>query len=125
MTNEPDSLDDTEQLKAQIEQTREHLGQTAEQLAAKMDVKARAQAKVTDLTQRAKGTTSKLRRQAAVRADSARRQLTDKAQAPGSLKQATTKGLDGARQYRIPVVIIAVGLLMTGAAALVRTRSRR
>jgi hypothetical protein len=96
MSSEPDAPEDTEQLKAQIEQTREHLGQTAEQLVAKMDVKAQAQAKVADLTQRAKGTTSKLRRQA-----------------------------DGARQYRIPVAVMAVGLLMAGAAVLVRTRSRR
>jgi formate-dependent nitrite reductase cytochrome c552 subunit len=124
MTSGPDSPDDTEQLKAQIEQTREHLGQTAEQLVARVDVKARAQAKVTDLTQRAIRTTSKLRRQAAVRADSARSQLTDKTQTPDSLKQAVTMGLDGARKYRIPV-IIAVGLLVTGAAVLVRTRSRR
>ena len=101
MTSEPAAPDDTEQLKAQIEQTREHLGQTAEQLVAKMDVKAQAQAKVADLTQRAKGMTSKLRR------------------------QAMTNGLDDARKYRIPVAIIAVGLLMTGAAVLVRTRSRR
>lgn len=58
--------------------TREQLGQAAEQLAAKTDVKARAQAKMTDLTQRAKDTTGQFRRQAAVRADSARSQLTDK-----------------------------------------------
>ncbi|MGH3246342.1 MAG: DUF3618 domain-containing protein, partial [Trebonia sp.] len=122
---EPASPDDPEQLKAQIEQTREQLGQTAEQLVAKADVKARAQAKVTDLAQRAKGTTSQLRQQASARADSARSQLADKAQAPDSVKQGVTKGLDGARKYRVPVMIIAAGLLVTGAAILVRARSRR
>jgi hypothetical protein len=100
MTSESASPDDAEQLRAQIEQTREHIGQTAEQLVAKADVKARAQAKVTDLTQRAKGTTSQLR------------------------QQGVTKGLDGARKYRIPVMIIAGGLLVTAAAVLVRARSR-
>jgi septal ring factor EnvC (AmiA/AmiB activator) len=88
MTSGPASPDDAEQLRAQIEQTREHIGQTAEQLVAKADVKARAQAKVTDLTQRA-------------------------------------KGLDGAGKYRVPVMVIAAGLLVTGAAILVRARSRR
>lgn len=99
MTSGPASPDDPEQLRAQIEQTREQLGQTAEQLVAKADVKARAQAKVSDLTQRAKGTTSQLRRQAAAQAD-------------------------GARRYRVPMIIAAVGVLLTGAAVLIRARSR-
>ena len=59
MTNGPDAPDDAERLKAEIEHTREQLGQTAEQLVAKADVKARAQAKVSGLTQRAKSATSK------------------------------------------------------------------
>jgi Protein of unknown function (DUF3618) len=101
MTSGPATHDDPEQLRAQIEQTREELGQTAEQLVAKADVKAWAQAKMTDLTQRAKDTTSQLRRQAA------------------------TKGADGARKYRVPAAIIAAGLLMAGAALLVRSRSKR
>ena len=35
-----------EQLQAEIERTREHLGETVEQLAAKADVKARVQERV-------------------------------------------------------------------------------
>jgi Protein of unknown function (DUF3618) len=107
------SQDDAEELKAKIEQTREQLGQAAEQLAAKTDVKARAQAKMTDLTQCAKDTTGQFRRQAAVRADGARSHLADKsasvrrsaasvgdagqAQLPDSVKQAVTRGIAGAR----------------------------
>lgn len=101
MTSGPATPDDPGQLKAQIEQTREELGQTAEQLVAKADVKARAQAKMTDLTQRAKGSVSQLRRQAA------------------------TMGADGTRKYAVPAAIIAAGLLMTGAALVVRSRSKR
>lgn len=137
------SPDDPEELKAKIEQTREQLGRTAEQLAAKADVKARAQGKVTDLTQRAKGTTSQLRRQAAVRADSARSQLADKgasvrqsaasvgdagrdrlpSQVSASLQQAVTKGTEGARKHRAPL-LIAAGVLVVGA-IVVRSWTRR
>jgi hypothetical protein len=137
------SPDDAEELKAKIEQTREQLGRTAEQLAAKADVKARAQGKVTDLTQRAKDTTSQLRRQAAVRADSARSQLADKSasvrqsaasvggvgrdrlpsQAPASLQQAVTRGTAGARKHRTQL-IIAAGVLVVGV-IVVRSWTRR
>jgi hypothetical protein len=44
---------DARQLKAEIEQTRERLGATVEQLAAKADVKSRARAKATDVAGRA------------------------------------------------------------------------
>lgn len=87
MTTGPASPDDPEQLQAAIEQTREELGRTVEQLVAKTDVKARAQAKVSDLTQRAKEATSQVRHQA------------------GS-----------ARTYRKPL-IIAAGVLLAGAIA--------
>jgi Protein of unknown function (DUF3618) len=40
---------DAQQLREEIERTREHLGATVEQLAAKVDVKSRAQAKAADL----------------------------------------------------------------------------
>ena len=41
--------DEVQQLRAEIEQTRENLGATVEELAAKVDVKNRAQAKVAEL----------------------------------------------------------------------------
>jgi 2C-methyl-D-erythritol 2,4-cyclodiphosphate synthase len=40
------SADDQQQLEKEIQQTREHLGETVEALAAKVDVKARAQEKL-------------------------------------------------------------------------------
>ena len=61
--------DDPERLRAEIERTREHLGETVEQLAAKMDVPGRARAKASDLagqlTQLAKSAPAQARTQAA------------------------------------------------------------
>jgi Protein of unknown function (DUF3618) len=116
MTTGPSSPDDPEQLKAAIERTREELGRTAEQLVAKTEVKAQAQAKASDLTQRAKDATSQVRRQAVARAGSARQQLAGSYQASGPLKQAVTQGIEGARTYRKPLTI-AVGVLIAGAVA--------
>ena len=45
--------DDQQELEKEIEQTREQLGQTVEALAAKVDVKARAQEKLGQLTAQA------------------------------------------------------------------------
>ena len=123
MTSRSPSPDNPEQLKAAIERTREELGRTAEQLVAKTDVKARAQAKASDLTQRAKDATSQVRRQAAAQAGSAREQLAGSYQASGPLKKAVTQGIEGARTYRKPL-IIAVGVLIAGAVA-VRIWTRR
>jgi hypothetical protein len=47
------SADDQQELEKEIEQTREQLGQTVEALAAKVDVKARAQEKLGQLTAQA------------------------------------------------------------------------
>ena len=109
MTTGPASPDDPEQLQAAIEQTREELGRTVEQLVAKTDVKARAQAKVNDLTQRAKDATSQVRHQAAAQAGSARSQLAGRyqAQAARPLKQAATQTIQGARSHRKPLIIAA------------------
>jgi ElaB/YqjD/DUF883 family membrane-anchored ribosome-binding protein len=49
------SPDDQQELEKEIEQTRERLGETVEALAAKVDVKARAQEKLGQLTVRLKG----------------------------------------------------------------------
>jgi ElaB/YqjD/DUF883 family membrane-anchored ribosome-binding protein len=59
--------DDQQELEKEIEQTREQLGQTVEAMAAKVDVKARAQQELGQLTARLKGqaaeTTRRLRLQ--------------------------------------------------------------
>ena len=123
MTSGLPSPDDPEQLKAAIERTREELGRTAEQLVAKTDVKARTQAKASDLTQRAKDATGQVRRQAAAQAGRARTQLVSGYQASGPLNQTVTQGIEGSRAYRKPL-IIAVGVLIAGAIA-VRIWNRR
>ena len=56
----PDSVSE---IQREIEQTREHLGQTVEQLAAKADVKARARAKAGEIRARAQGKTAELSNQ--------------------------------------------------------------
>jgi Protein of unknown function (DUF3618) len=63
--------DNPRQLEAEIERTRERLGETVEALAAKADVKARAQHKVSELTGRLKS-----------KADQAKQQIT---QRPGTV----------------------------------------
>jgi len=49
------SPDNQQELEKEIEQTREQLGETVEALVAKVDVKARAQQKLGQLTARLKG----------------------------------------------------------------------
>jgi hypothetical protein len=122
----PGAPDDPEQLKAEIEETREQLGDTVDQLTAKADVKGRAQSKAADLTDRAKAKTSHARLQAAVQADSVRSQLaattaTAREQAasagqavPEPVKRVVVKGGEAARQHRKPLAI-AVGVLILGA----------
>jgi ElaB/YqjD/DUF883 family membrane-anchored ribosome-binding protein len=55
--------DDQQELEKEIEQTREQLGQTVEALAAKVDVKARAEEKLGQLTALLKGKATKVNRQ--------------------------------------------------------------
>lgn len=54
---QPTVPDDEREFREHIEQTREQLGQTVQQLAAKMDVKGMARAKAAELTGQVKGRT--------------------------------------------------------------------
>jgi predicted TIM-barrel enzyme len=124
----PAPPDDPELLKEQIEQTREHLGETVEELAAKADVKARAQETAADLRQRAKDTISQVRRQAVAAGETGRVRVSKAAvplwdATPDSVKQAVSKGTSGARQYRKQLAIVA-GVLVAGA-VVVRWWTRR
>jgi ElaB/YqjD/DUF883 family membrane-anchored ribosome-binding protein len=96
---EPGPPDDLRELQQQIEQTREQLGETVEQLVAKADIKARAQDKVSELTSRAKGKASQARAQAANGAGNARDQLASKtadvSQKVKSAGTAVTEQLSG------------------------------
>ena len=67
-----------QELRQEIEQTRERLGDTVEQLVAKTDIKGRAQAKVAGLAGRVKGKAVPARSKATDRAANARSQIAGK-----------------------------------------------
>lgn len=54
---------EAQQLKEEIERTREHLGETVAQLVAQADVKSRVQAQAAELTGRARNAALKVREQ--------------------------------------------------------------
>lgn len=146
--------DDPELLMQQIEQTREQLGETVDQLAAKVDVKSRARDKVAQLTGRAKSSTAQAREQAATRAANARGQLAgttgaarDKALSAGqaakgqlqsraataaaSVRQATPEPVrqavvkgTGAARQRPVPLAVAAAVLIVGLIALRQWRKR-
>ena len=87
--------DDPEQLRQDIERTREQLGETVEALVAKADVKAQAKDKVGQLTGKLKGTTAQAKEQASARAAQAREQLatrTNDAKQAATANGATVQG---------------------------------
>jgi Protein of unknown function (DUF3618) len=120
--------DDVQQVQQEIEQTREHLGDTVEQLAAKADVKARARDKAAELAGRMESTTSWARQQAAGRAESLRGQIAAAGApawkaTPEEIRRAVTKGASSAKERRVPLAVIAGALLF--ACLAVRRRRRR
>jgi len=84
------------EIQQEIEQTREHLGQTVEQLAAKADVKARAQAKAGEMRARAQAKATEL---------------------SGRVTQGQTM-----RYYRWPLAVTTAGLLVIAAGLVWRQR---
>ena len=149
-TNGSPPPDNVQELQQEIEQTREQLGDTVEQLVANADVKARARGKAAELAGRVKGEAGQARAQAAARAGSVRDQLTRNVAAAGrrgaylgaaakdqvlaaggsvwdatpeQARQAVAKGAGTAKRHRLPLAV-AVGVLMAGFAA-VRWRRRR
>jgi ElaB/YqjD/DUF883 family membrane-anchored ribosome-binding protein len=76
------SPDDQQELEKEIERTREQLGETVEALAAKVDVKARAQEKLSQLTGRLKGKAIEATRQLRLqdKANRAKQQVTQAGQ---------------------------------------------
>lgn len=86
------SPDDPQHLKEEIERTREHLGETVQQLAAKTDVKAIACGKTAELTGRARASLEPMRR-------------------------VTAKGPSTAREYRASLALAGVSVLLGSVAA--------
>lgn len=99
---------DAQQLREEIERTREHLGETVEQLAAKADVKGRAQARAAELagqvTRQARNAVTQGREQAA---------------------RARKQGAGAARQYRVPLSAAVAAGLLAAVAFIVWQRSKR
>jgi hypothetical protein len=90
------------ELQQEIEQTREHLGQTVDELAAKADVKSRAQAKTADVKSRARAKTAEVKRKAA--------------DASGQVRRSQVV------QRRWPLAAVAVGVILIGSIAVWRRR---
>jgi hypothetical protein len=103
-------------LRQEIERTREQLGETVDQLAAKADVQGRARAKAAELAGRAKGTAAQARTQAAAQFGNVRGQLQARAApvreaTPEPVRRAVAKGASTAQQRRVPLAMAAVTLI--------------
>ena len=105
-TGMPAAADNPERIKAEIERTRQQLGDTVERLVAKTDVKRRARAEVTALTGRVRTTLTSTGRSAT-----------------GSARQTMGKGASTASENRVPLAIGAgVMLVVFSLAIWQRTR---
>ena len=98
---------DAQRLRAEIERTREDLGATVEQLAAKLDVKSRARVEAAELAGRIKGTGAQIR-----------------LAAPGYAKRVIAQGTRIGREQRVPLSV-AAGAGVLAVASLVIWRRRR
>jgi hypothetical protein len=94
--------DGQQALQEEIERTREHLGETVEALAAKVDVKARAQEKARQLTELLKSTAAQGRDRAVTAAASISKST------PEPVKEAAGNASAATRQNRGPLAA-AVG----------------
>ena len=92
----PAMPDEAQQIRAEIERTREHLGATVEQLAARVDVKSRARAQAAQLA----------------------------GQARSQLEKARSQAVSVARDHRVPLAAAAAGAL-TAVCLAIWQRSRR
>jgi hypothetical protein len=90
--------DDPQQLEREIERTRERLGQTVQEMAARADVKSRARAKAAAATGRVKSTTVQAGKNAAARAGNVRSQVAG--QAGAARQKAMSAGSAGKDQLR-------------------------
>lgn len=135
---------DPEQLRQDIERTREELGETVEALIAKADVKARARERVGELSGRLREATTQAREQATAKVGQARSQIagrsadakhaaagtavpTDQLQAraaavgqtlrgatPDPVQKAAQRAMATASQRRVMIAAAAVGVVVVG-----------
>jgi hypothetical protein len=127
---------DDQALQQEIEQTREALGETVEQLVAKTDVKGRARARAARLTRQVKGKTAQVhakagaadvrsqiegktvmaRQKAAAASGMAKTQLRERAApvwqaAPEPARRAAVTAASMAKQRRVPLMAAAAALI--------------
>ena len=93
------------ELQEEIEQTRERLGQTVEELVAKADVKARAQAKAAEVKVKAQDKAADVKSRAVGMSGNVRQ------------SQLVQRGW--------PLVAIVAGAILIGSSFVVRSRQRR
>jgi hypothetical protein len=128
--------DDARQLELEIERTREHLGETVQELVAKADVKGRALAKATEVSGQCKSSMVQARNQVARNTAAARQKAASTGRAgkdqlrgrvaaagapaweamPEQVRRAVTKGATGARQHWMPLAV-AAGVVIIGCLA--------
>ena len=130
------AADDPQQLEAEIERTREQLGETVQELAGRADVKGRARARAAEARRNATARAGSVRSQVASRTVAARQKVTSagadrkdqlrtRAAAVGApvweatperVRGAVTKGANSAREGWVPLAV-AAGVLAAGSLA--------
>ncbi|MGW1068306.1 DUF3618 domain-containing protein [Streptomyces aureus] len=95
-----------EELREQVEKTRQELGQTVQALAAKTDLQARAQEKAAEVKQQAAAKAGELKAKAAQAAS----QVQDKI--PDPVKGKAARGAQAARDNRTLLVAAAAGTVL-------------
>jgi len=98
------------ELQEEIEQTRERLGQTVEELVAKADVKARAQAKAAEVKVKAQDKAADVKKRAVGMSGNVRQ---------SQLVQSRLV------QRRWPLVAVVAGVILIGSSFVVRRRQQR
>lgn len=118
--------DDVQQLEQEIERTREQLGETVEQLAAKADVKGRARAKAAEVSESVRSQlaakTAGARQKAMSAGGAGKDQLRGRTAAvvtpvweaaPEPVQRSVARGASAARQHRVPLAV-AAGVVIAG-----------
>jgi len=119
MTTNGEPADGGQQLRQEIEQTRERLGQTVEQLVAKADVKTMARTTVAELTGQAKSVVARQRERAVLLARERAVPLMRERAVPLAMGTATAvliAALLAVRPWKRPA---------SGSRAVTRTRAAR
>jgi LPXTG-motif cell wall-anchored protein len=110
--------DEAQALRDEIERTREHLGDTVEQLAAKADVKKQARAEAARLGERVRVAVARARGHAMLTAAKARKT------SPGQARRAFDKGARTAREQQGPLAAV-MGAVVAALAALIIWKRRK